>query len=64
MEKKVQQAIRKAQETGRTHYVIDIDGGEFRRLSICDDDYLDTGEYVAFDGRIVATCHANGEVEY
>ena len=60
----LERAKRKARDNDETRYVILLDDGESRVATTCAEDYLDSAEFVAFDGSIVAAVFPDGEIEW
>jgi hypothetical protein len=44
-------------------YIIRIDHQDERTYAICKEDYLDTDEFIAFDGRVIDE-YFNGKLNY
>jgi hypothetical protein len=65
MNKTIERAKRMARETGATCYVAEIDEpGDFddRRIIACDDSYVCSGEFEAFNGRVLLEVGPSGDV--
>jgi hypothetical protein len=60
----LEKARRKAREKDETRYIIVLDDGDSRVASTCAEDYLDSAEFQAFDGVVVAAVFPDGEVDW
>jgi hypothetical protein len=58
----VRDAVTEARATKETRYVIQMDQGDGRAFTFCDEQYLDGPEYNAFDGVVWATVFPDGEI--
>lgn len=60
---KTEKARKKAIATNNRVFVIEYDHEEGREYTICDPSYLDTDEFYAFAGYLMAICYPDGTVE-
>lgn len=61
--KHIKLAKEQAKRLCKEVYVVETDEGEGRSLEVASRRYVDSDEFEAFDGRIIATVYPDGEVE-
>lgn len=62
--KVVNKAKKKAKNWGESAYIVEMDHQEDRAIYVVKEDYINSGEFDAFCGEVLAIVEKDGEVEF